>query len=169
METLILITGGTRSGKSSEAERRALALSSRPTYLATATVQDEEMADRVRRHQERRADKWDTIEEPLWLGRLDLSGKVVLVDCLTLWTTNVFFHVGEDVDKALAFIKEQLEELLSHPATYIFVTNEIGMGGVSGNAMMRKFADLQGWVNQHVASLSNEVVLMVSGIPLRVK
>ena len=127
------------------------------------------MADRVRRHQERRADKWETIEEPLWLGRLDLSGKVVLVDCLTLWTTNVFFHVGEDVDKALAFIKEQLKELLSHPATYIFVTNEIGMGGVSSNAMMRKFSDLQGWVNQYVASLSDEVVLMVSGIPLKIK
>lgn len=166
---ITLITGGTRSGKSKEAERRALALSPRPTYLATATIQDEEMADRVRRHKERRQSHWNNIEEPLWLGNMNIEGQVVLLDCLTLWCTNVFFHVGEDTDKAFAFIKEQWEQLKKQSATIIIVSNEIGMGGISANAMMRKFTDLQGWINQFIASEADEVILMISGIPVQIK
>lgn len=166
---IILITGGARSGKSTEAERRALALSDHPTYLATAEARDGEMKDRIRRHQERRGNNWRTIEEPVHLGQLDCTGKVVLLDCLTLWTTNVFFMMREDIDKALDFLKEEFARLVNHPATYIVVTNEVGMGGVSDNAMMRKYTDLQGWVNQHIAQQADEVIFMVSGIPLKVK
>ncbi|MDD7438242.1 MAG: bifunctional adenosylcobinamide kinase/adenosylcobinamide-phosphate guanylyltransferase [Bacteroidales bacterium] len=166
---IILITGGARSGKSTEAEQRAIALSNHPIYLATAEARDGEMKDRIRRHQERRGDRWRTIEEPIHLGRLDCTGEVVLLDCLTLWTTNVFFMMEEDIDKSLAFIKEEFDRLVQHPATYVVVTNEVGMGGVSDNAMMRKYTDLQGWVNQHIARLADEVIFMVSGIPLKVK
>lgn len=167
---ITLITGGTRSGKSREAERIALARSPHPTYLATAKVLDEEMADRVRRHHERRQHQWHNIEEPLWLGQLDsLKGQVVLLDCLTLWSTNVFFHVGEDPDEALVFIKEQWAEMRPKVSDMILVTNEIGMGGISPNAMMRKFTDLQGWVNQFFAAQADEVILMVSGIPVKIK
>lgn len=166
---IILITGGARSGKSTEAEQRALSLSEHPTYLATAEARDGEMKDRIDRHQQRRGDRWHTIEEPIHLGQLDCTGEVVLLDCLTLWTTNVFFMMGEDIDKALAFIKEEFARLISHPATYIVVTNEVGMGGVSDNAMMRKYTDLQGWVNQHIARLADEVIFMVSGIPIKAK
>ncbi|MBR8729526.1 bifunctional adenosylcobinamide kinase/adenosylcobinamide-phosphate guanylyltransferase [Porphyromonas levii] len=166
---IILITGGARSGKSTEAERRALALSDHPIYLATAEARDGEMKDRIRRHQERRGNNWRTIEEPVHLGQLDCTGKVVLLDCLTLWTTNVFFMMREDIDKALDFLKEEFARLVNHPATYIVVTNEVGMGGVSDNAMMRKYTDLQGWVNQHIAQQADEVIFMVSGIPLKVK
>lgn len=166
---IILITGGARSGKSVEAERIALSLSGTPTYLATATIGDEEMADRVRRHQERRGRQWKTIEEPLLLGTLNITGDVVLLDCLTLWTTNVFFHCGEDIDASLAFIRTQFEQLIAHNATFVVVTNEIGMGGISDNEIMRKFTDLQGWVNQYVAKLAEEVIFMVSGIPVTIK
>lgn len=165
-----MVTGGTRSGKSEEAERRALSLSDRPVYLATATVQDEEMAERVRRHQERRRERWINLEEPLHLGRFDFDRRVVLLDCLTLWCTNVFFEMGEDVDRTLDFMKQELQRLVANPSvTYIMVTNELGMGGVSPNAMMRKFADLQGWLNQYVAAMADEVVLMISGIPVKIK
>lgn len=166
---ITLITGGARSGKSTEAERRALALSSHPTYLATAEARDLEMQTRIRLHQKRRGDNWRTIEEPIHLGQIDCTGEVVLLDCLTLWTTNVFFMMGEDIDKALSFIKKEFESLISHQATYIIVTNEVGMGGISDNAMMRKYTDLQGWVNQHIAHKADEVILMVSGLPLKVK
>lgn len=166
---IILITGGARSGKSTEAERRALELSAHPIYIATAEARDGEMKDRIRRHQERRGDAWRTIEEPLHLGKIDCTGEVVLLDCLTLWSTNVFFKMNEDIDLALSFIKEEFAKLISHPATYIIVTNEIGMGGVSENAMMRKYTDLQGWVNQYVAHESDKVLFMVSGYPVTVK
>lgn len=167
---IILITGGARSGKSREAERRALQLSPHPTYLATATIGDDEMADRVRRHQERRGIQWHTIEEPIHIGAVEVKGEVVLLDCLTLWATNVFFHCGEDIDKALHFLQEEFDKLTAHrTTTFIVVTNEIGMGGVSSNALVRKFTDLQGWLNQYVAEQADEVVLMVSGIPMTIK
>lgn len=165
---IILITGGQRSGKSSQAEQLALSLSEHPVYVATAHIWDDEFRERVRRHQERRGPQWTNIEEERELGRLDLTGRVAVIDCVTLWLTNLFFE-DADVDKALATAKAEFDRLTAREATYIFVTNEIGSGGVSENALQRKFTDLQGWMNQYIASKANEVILMVSGIPVKVK
>ena len=169
MSRIILITGGQRSGKSSEAERMALSLSDNPVYMATAHIWDEEFRERVRRHQERRGPQWTNIEEEMYLSHHNLSGRVVLIDCVTLWLTNFFFNNESDVDKSLEMAKAEFDAFTSHDATYIFVTNEIGSGGVSENAIQRKFTDLEGWMNQYIASKADEVILMVSGIPLKVK
>lgn len=169
MKRIILITGGARSGKSSYAEGLALSLAPDPVYLATARIWDEEFHERVRRHQERRAPQWTNIEEEKYLSRHDLAGRVVLVDCLTLWATNFFFDMESDADKALESMKAEFERFTAQDATFIFVTNEIGMGGTSENALQRKFTDMQGWMNQHVAARADEVVLMVSGIPVIIK
>lgn len=169
MKHIIMITGGQRSGKSEEAERRALSLSDTPVYMATAKVWDDELLERVRRHQERRGPQWTNIEEEIALSRHDMAGRVVLIDCVTLWLTNIFFQNGEDTDRALEAAKAEFDRFTAQDATFIFVTNEIGLGGVSDNAMQRHFCDLQGWMNQYVAQKADEVILMVSGIPMQVK
>ena len=160
---IILITGGQRSGKSRQAEELALSLSANPIYLATAHIWDDEFRDRVRKHQERRGPQWTNIEEEKYLSRHDLTGRVVVIDCVTLWLTNFFFETP-DIDQTLETVKQEVDRFTAHDATYIFVTNEIGCGGVSENAVQRKFTDLQGWMNQYIASKADEVVLMVSGI-----
>jgi adenosylcobinamide kinase/adenosylcobinamide-phosphate guanylyltransferase len=169
MKHIILITGGSRSGKSSYAEQLALSLSGTPVYLATARIWDEEFRERVRRHQERRGPQWTNIEEEKYLSRHDVSGRVVVVDCLTLWSTNFFFDLESDVDRALDALKAEFDRFTDQDATFLFVTNEIGMGGTSDNALQRRFTDLQGWMNQHVAARADEVILMVSGIPVKIK
>ena len=169
LKRIILITGGSRSGKSSYAERRALELSPDPVYLATARIWDDEFRERVRRHQERRGPQWTNIEEEKELSRHDVSGRVVLVDCLTLWCTNFFFDLESDVDRALAAAQQEFDRFTQQDATFLFVTNEIGLGGTSDNEIQRKFTDLQGWMNQYVASLADEVILMVCGIPVKIK
>ena len=168
MKKVILITGGARSGKSRYAEELALSLSKNPVYVATAHVWDEEFAERVKKHQERRGPEWTNIEEEMLLSHHDLTGRVAVIDCVTLWCTNFFFQMQE-VDAALEALKAEFDKFTARDATYIFVTNEIGMGGVSDNAVQRKFTDLQGWMNQYVASKADEVILMVSGIPAKVK
>lgn len=168
MRRIILITGGQRSGKSTQAERLALSLSDHPVYLATAHIWDEEFAHRVRIHRQRRGPQWTNIEEERHLSHHDLTGHVAVIDCVTLWLTNLFFDT-QDVNTTLELAKQEFDRFTAHDATYIFVTNEIGSGGTSDNALQRRFTDLQGWMNQHIASRADEVYLMVSGIALRVK
>ncbi len=168
MSKIILITGGQRSGKSRYAEELALSLADCPVYVATAHVWDEEFRERVRRHQERRGTQWTNIEEEKYLSRHDLTGRVAVIDCVTLWLTNFFFE-NQDVDNTLEAVKREFDQFTAHDGTYIFVTNEIGSGGVSVDAVQRRFTDLQGWMNQYIASRADEVILMVSGIPVTVK
>ena len=168
MRKIILITGGARSGKSRYAEQLALSLSDHPIYVATAHIWDEEFRERVVRHQQRRGDQWINIEEEKALSRHDVSGRVVLVDCVTLWCTNYFTELM-DVDRSLAALQEEFDRFTEQDATFLFVTNEIGMGGVSTNAVQRQFTDLQGWMNQYIAARADEVILMVSGIAVKVK
>lgn len=168
MKRIILITGGQRSGKSQQAEQLALSLSDHPVYLATAHIWDDEFRERVKKHQERRGPQWTNIEEEKFLSRHDLTGRVVVIDCVTLWITNFFFETS-DVAQTLEAAKEEFNRFTTPDATYIFVTNEIGSGGVSENAIQRKFTDLEGWMNQYIAAKADEVILMVSGIPLKVK
>ncbi|MBP7938922.1 bifunctional adenosylcobinamide kinase/adenosylcobinamide-phosphate guanylyltransferase [Macellibacteroides fermentans] len=168
-QKVIVITGGQRSGKSSYAQKLALSLSSNPVYLATSRVWDEEHRARIIRHQADRGPEWTNLEEEKFLSKLNLAGRVVLVDCVTLWATNFFFDNKADVALSLSQLKTEFEKLTSQDATFIFVTNEIGLGGVSADELQRKFTDLQGWFNQHIAGIAGKVILMTSGIPLVLK
>ncbi|MDR1096836.1 MAG: bifunctional adenosylcobinamide kinase/adenosylcobinamide-phosphate guanylyltransferase [Tannerella sp.] len=169
MKRITLITGGQRSGKSSYAERTALSLSGNPVYLATARVWDEEFRKRIARHQESRGPQWTNIEEEKELSRHDLTGRVIVIDCVTLWCTNFFSDLKADVKQSLEMVREEFDRFTSQEATFFFVTNEIGSGGVSENGLQRKFTDLQGWINRYIASKADEVILMVSGIPVKIK
>ena len=139
-----------------------------PVYLATAHIWDKEFSERVRRHQERRGPEWSTIEEERELSRHDVSGRVVVIDCVTLWLTNLFFDTSE-VEQTLEKAKAEFDRFTSQNATFIFVTNEIGSGGVSENAVQRQFTDLEGWMNQYIAAKADEVTFMVSGIAVKIK
>ena len=100
----------------------------------------------------------------------DLTGRVAVIDCVTLWLTNFFFeNQNQDTQQVLDMVKEEFDRFTAQDATFIFVTNEIGSGGVSVDAVQRRFTDLQGWMNQHIASQADEVILMVSGIPVKIK
>ncbi len=175
MKRIILITGGQRSGKSSYAEHLALSLCPTPVYIATAHIWDEEFRQRVLRHQERRGSRWENIEEEKWLSRHDIYNKVAVIDCITLWCTNFFYNQTAkeweqpSVDIALKEIQEEFDRFTAQDATFIFVTNEIGSGGVSPDLIQRRFTDMQGWMNQYVARHADEVIMMVSGIPVKIK
>ena len=169
MKRIILITGGIRSGKSAYAEKLALSLAPNPVYMATAHVWDEEFRQRVIRHQQARGPEWTNIEEEKYLSKHLVEGRVVLIDCVTLWCTNYFFESESKVQEALEKVQKEFDLFVNQDATFIFVTNEIGLGGTSENEVQRKFADMQGWMNQHIATRADEVTLMVSGIPVKVK
>ena len=145
---VILVTGGQRSGKSGYAQRLALSLSPNPRD---------------------RGPEWTNIEEEKYLSRHDLTGRVVVIDCVTLWGTNFFFDNQSDVELSLSLLKAEFDKLSRQDAYLIFVTNELGMGGVPIDEVQRKFTDMQGWLNQYIASKADEVVLMVSGIPVKIK
>lgn len=168
---IILITGGARSGKSKYAEERAMRLGTKLLYLATGEPGDEEMLRRIAEHRRRRGEKWMTVEEPVEVVRelLRRQGRIdcAVVDCLTLWVSNLLIRGGEDgVQKAVEDLIEELPRLDFH---LLFVTNEVGGGIVPDNPLARQFRDLAGWTNQHIAESAHEVVLMVAGIPLVVK
>ena len=164
MKKIIMVTGGQRSGKSMFAERMAKVLSDHPVYMATAHVEDEEFRERVRIHQARRGAEWTTIEEERFLSRHMVEGRVVLVDCCTLWLTNFFSDAS-----TLTEIEAEFDRLTAQDATFIFVTNEIGMGGTSANEVQRRFTDMLGAFNQYVSNRADEVYLLVSGIPMKIK
>lgn len=187
MAKIIMITGGQRSGKSSFAERMALELTEGckqgPVYLATARIWDSEFAHRVVLHKARRGERWTNLECEKYISECNLQGRVVVIDCVTLWATNFFFDVssaaesaeaadaadGTLVERVLGLMKRELHKLAKQEATLIFVTNEIGLGGVSENKLQRQFTDIEGWFNQHLAEYAQEVYLMVSGIPVKIK
>ncbi|WP_282036839.1 bifunctional adenosylcobinamide kinase/adenosylcobinamide-phosphate guanylyltransferase [Saccharicrinis aurantiacus] len=169
MAHIIFVTGGQRSGKSRWAEEKALELSDNPIYLATSRIWDDEHAARIQRHKDDRDDRWENIEEEKNISKYNFTNRVVLIDCVTLWLTNFFFDNDSNIDVALNLAKEEINKLKKQDATFIIVTNEIGLGGMPQNAVQRKFTDLQGWMNQYIAQQANEVNLMVSGIPVKVK
>lgn len=189
MGKIILITGGERSGKSVYAEKLALTLSPHPVYMATARIWDEEFRRRVEHHRARRGPQWTNIEEEKCLSRHNVNGRVVLVDCVTLWSTNFFFDMQPDgpftdkatdaheaarqaeehVTRTLQALQEEFDRFTRADATFIFVSNEIGWGGVPMDSIQRHFTDLLGWMNQYIARRADEVTLMVSGLPLSLK
>jgi len=166
---VILITGGQRSGKSRFAQGIALDAAQTPVYLATSRVWDDEHRKRIERHKAERMERWINIEEEKHLGSCDLQGRTVVIDCVTLWATNFFYDSDGDVQQSLDGLNTEFDKIVEQNATLIFVTNEIGMGEMSQNDLQRKFADLQGWLNQYIAARADEVFLMVSGIPVKIK
>lgn len=168
---LILITGGARSGKSKYAEQRATEIGQRRLYVATAEAKDEEMALRIAEHRKRRGTQWLTVEEPLELAAALLARRgstdCALVDCLTLWISNLLIRQDEkDVEEK---VEQLLETLPRLDFNVVLVTNEVGLGIVPDNSLARKFRDLTGWVNQRVAQAADEVIFMVAGVPMIVK
>jgi adenosylcobinamide kinase/adenosylcobinamide-phosphate guanylyltransferase len=177
MSRTIFITGGTRSGKSRFAEELSSACGAPSCYLATAQSLDEEMGQRIRKHQQRRGDDWQTVEEPLHLAKAltdnDGGFNVLLVDCLTLWLSNLLLlheKLGEDAEARVMEEVQQLATALHGMTTpVIIVSNEVGMGIVPENRLARMFRDIVGQANQIIAAAADEAWLVASGIPLRLK
>ncbi len=164
-----LITGGVRSGKSAYAQTLAISLSPSPYYLATSRVWDEDFSRRIERHKTDRDRRWNNLEIEKYISKIDLTGEVIVIDCITLWLTNFFSDHKYDLEKSLEESKIELEKLLQVSNSYLFITNEIGSGGHAETEIGRKFADLQGWFNQFLASKVDRVVFMVSGIAMTIK
>ena len=164
-----LVLGGARSGKSVHAERLVIGSGLRAVYVATATAGDDEMSDRIARHRGRRGPAWTTIEEPLDLApalrREAGAGRAVLVDCLTLWLSNLM-HDGRDPDRETATLCETLAAL---PGPAVLVSNEVGLGLVPDTPLGRRFRDAQGRLNQAVAAIAPSVIFVAAGLPLSLK
>ena len=180
---IILCSGGARSGKSEFAERLALATAGRKAYVATGQAFDEEMMDRIKKHQERRGEIWNNFEVPLHLAKewqnISQSADVILIDCLTMFTTNHMMAYGsirgqEDANRLEQTILSELDTLLDsiqscEGKTVIFVTNEIGLGIVPDNKLARYFRDIAGRVNRAVASVADKLYLTISGVTIELK
>lgn len=164
--------GGASSGKSAYAERYCLAVCSRPVYIATSQAWDEEMRQRIARHKARRGPQWTTIEEPLSLEEAILEADkpdgTVLVDCLTLWVTNLMVSDADDqtISDRFAALAELLPRLQGR---VVMVGNEVGMGIVPENAMARRFRDLAGNLQQQLAQTCDNAILIAAGLPLALK
>jgi adenosylcobinamide kinase/adenosylcobinamide-phosphate guanylyltransferase len=163
--TVTLVLGGARSGKSRYAESLA---QGRKVYVATAEAFDVEMRDRIARHQEKRGAGWETVEAPLELVEVLRSiqgGETVLVECITVWLGNLMHHgrdIGSEVSNLCAALK-------SATADIVIVSNEVGLSIVPENAMARRFRDEQGFANQRLAEVADQVVFIAAGLPLRLK
>ena len=166
----VLVLGGARSGKTGFAERMAMRAGESPLYLATAQTLDAEMTERVRLHQQQRHKRFSTLEEPIALTTaLRAAAKkhdVILVDCLTLWITNLLV-AGADVANAVDELAAALPDIDS--ARVILVSNEVGLGIVPDNAMARMFRDLAGAAHQRLAEICEEVHFVIAGLPMTLK
>jgi adenosylcobinamide kinase / adenosylcobinamide-phosphate guanylyltransferase len=166
---LTLVLGGARSGKSRYAERLVLGSGLPPVYVATAEALDAEMVARIAEHRARRSATWRTVEEPLdlveSLHRECFPGQAVLVDCLTLWLTNLMV-AQRPVRTEMARLIELLPGL---PGSLVLVSNEVGLGVVPADAMARAFIDHAGWLHQRIAEQADDVVFMAAGLPLHLK
>lgn len=173
MAQLTYISGGARSGKSAFAQSLAERQQGPLLYVATAGVRDAEMAERVEQHRQARGERWSTLEEPLHLAERLPAAAVgaggILLDCVTLWVTNLFFAHNEDEALVLQEVERLVEVLPGIEAPLFAVSNELGMGIVPENRMARRFRDVAGRVNQRLAAAADEAWLVVSGLPLRLK
>ncbi|NBC84091.1 MAG: bifunctional adenosylcobinamide kinase/adenosylcobinamide-phosphate guanylyltransferase [Bacteroidetes bacterium] len=169
MANITIITGGQRSGKTGFAQDMAEQQSSSPIYLATARIWDDEFAARIKLHQNSRGPQWQTLEEEKEISKHDLSGKTVLLDCVTLWLNNFFHDEEYQVESVLKKAKAEWSRFIQADFNLIVITNEVGMGIMPEHPSARKFADLQGWMNQYIAQMAQEVYLMVSGLAVKIK
>lgn len=185
MSNIILVTGGARSGKSSFAESLCIKQDNKTAYIATSVAFDDEMKNRVKKHQESRPKSWKTYEvyKDIYsiVEELNKNHDTVIMDCVTLMVNNLMFTHGIEVDEATSeelnelenYIREQITKLLEAVKKtnlyFVIVTNEIGMGIVPENKLSRIYGDFVGRANQLIANYSNEVYFVVSGIPMKVK
>ncbi len=184
---IVFITGGARSGKSSFAMAEASKIDGRKAYIATAEALDEEMKERIEKHKKQRGNKWDTYEEPLNISalvkKIEKDYNVIVIDCLTLWLSNLLIR-AQNTEHRTQTIEKEIEKLIntlnlfkkssgcdldSGFCTLFIVSNEVGMGIVPGNEMARRFRDWAGMLNQRVAEIADEVYIVVSGIPVKIK
>jgi adenosylcobinamide kinase/adenosylcobinamide-phosphate guanylyltransferase len=169
---VIFITGGCRSGKSRYALDYANRHFSKKLYLATCEVLDQEMAQRVENHKKMRGPEWQTVEEPLEVvekvRRYGDEAEVVLLDCITLWLSNLLLKWDDD-SKVTGEVDRLIETLKKSQASFLIVSNEVGMGIVPADPLSRRFRDLSGTVNQRIAEVADTVILMVSGLPIFLK
>jgi len=163
------ISGGARSGKSSYAEKLALEQSNNPLYIATARHWGGDFENRIKRHQTDRDERWTNVEEELHPSKIETSKRIVVIDCVTLWLTNLFTDYKQDIEKCLEHFKSEIDALATKDAQYLIISNELGMGVHAETEVGRKFTDLQGWANQYVAQKADEATLMISGIPVILK
>ena len=170
---IILVTGGARSGKSNFAYHLANSMGKRRAYVATAEPLDEEMKERIIKHQEERGIGWDTIEETLDLAGIleSIRGKyqVVLIDCITLWISNLLHHYENNEKSVMDHIKIFINNCKEVDCNLIIVSNEVGMGIVPENRLARLFRDISGKVNQMLGNRASSVYLIVSGLSLKIK
>jgi adenosylcobinamide kinase / adenosylcobinamide-phosphate guanylyltransferase len=163
------VLGGARSGKSRHAQQLAEAMPGRPVFIATAEAWDDEMRDRIARHRADRDARWRSVDAPRALAEAIDSqsgiGAVVLVDCLTLWASNLMLD-DADMERATADLVEAIGRF---EGTLILVANEVGFGIVPDNALARRFRDVAGRINQAVAAVADRVTLVVAGIPVAIK
>ncbi|MEO0911078.1 MAG: bifunctional adenosylcobinamide kinase/adenosylcobinamide-phosphate guanylyltransferase [Pseudomonadota bacterium] len=163
------VLGGARSGKSAFAEGLVLKSTLKPVYVATGRAFDDEMVSRIEQHQERRGDSWESVEEPLALvdalRQSSHEGRMILVDCLTFWITNLMMAEANVKKEA-----EQLADFLSEATVpMVIVSNEVGLGVVPENQMAREFVDLSGLVHQRVAEVCDQMYFVTAGIPQKLK
>jgi adenosylcobinamide kinase/adenosylcobinamide-phosphate guanylyltransferase len=167
---IIFVLGGAKSGKSCFALAKAETFSGRKAYIATAEPLDDEMKERIQKHKGQRGDDWETFEEPKDIGRVlkevEEGYSAVVIDCLTLWLSNLLLSVKAP-DTEIELFLSRLREGRHSP--FFIVSNEVGMGIVPDNALSRRFRDLAGRLNQEVAAIADEVYLVTAGIPLRIK
>jgi len=176
---LIFITGGARSGKSNFAEKMAISLGKPVAYIATGQPLDKEMAHRIKKHKGRRPTDWENYEEPIevreLVSRLGVKKEVILIDCLTLLVSNLLLRKENKVgdpnweEEILLEIKRLAKVSYKVPAQVIIVSNEVGMGLVPDNPLGRVYRDILGRANSIIANKADEVFMMVSGIPLKIK
>ncbi|WP_070967856.1 bifunctional adenosylcobinamide kinase/adenosylcobinamide-phosphate guanylyltransferase [Vibrio sonorensis] len=176
--TVHLVLGGARSGKSKFAEQRVLEQSakvgSRRHYIATATVLDDEMQNRIEHHKKRRDNAWIEHECPLHISALLTqfdSRDVILVDCLTLWLNNLLFDLGDEAtqEQIESGVQALVDALSSTSAHIVLVSNEVGLGVVPLGKVTRLFVDNAGWMNQAIAQIAQRVTLVTAGLPMELK
>ncbi len=184
---IIFVIGGARSGKSSFALREASKVSGKKAYIATAEALDSEMKGRIEKHRKDRGDNWDTYEEPIKIGEIlsEIEGRynVIVIDCLTVWLSNLLMRhqntehrtqtmeteVKKFLDALSRFKDSSVCALGSGVCSLYVVSNEVGMGIVPENELVRKFRDHAGFLNQKIAEIADEVYLITAGIPVKIK
>lgn len=172
MRHIVFVTGGARSGKSRFAQTLVEGWQDPLLYIATGEARDDEMRARIEKHRRDRGPRWQALEEPLELGRAlsKAPGQGgALLDCLTLWTSNLLEACGEDEAALERRLDDFLSALEGHPGRLCVVTNEVGLGIVPENALARRFRDLAGRINQQAAARATEAYLLVSGLPVRIR
>ncbi len=169
----MLVLGGAKSGKSSFALDICDGMDKKHIFLATAQAWDQEMEERIQNHQEERDDKWHTVEEPVdivdRIQELDSEDTVILIDCLTLWLSNLFMKYEKDYASIYQVIEELANKLNNIRGTVVAVSNEVGWGIVPENAISRKYRDIAGFTNQRIASVAGKVVITFAGLPMVLK